>query len=207
MTTPKFNIVQVYATLNAKPGFPQQTRLLCVETGHVFVTVTSPVTGGGWSSGYLWCWPRVNGLAQTWLLGDNIGGKDGKAWTRNDPNTAVDGMGIPYAHADAVAHITALAAAGYVDWSKATYSGRPIPNLFSDAVVMPQSYAKVTPPNTVVQRKASYDPRGDAAQQQAPDTFSTAMDEVTRLAKEMGIDTLFPTAEDIHAISKIKAPL
>lgn len=195
MTTPKFNIVQVYTTLNAKPGGTQHTRLLCVEMGIVFVTVTAPATDGGWTSQYLWCWPRVNGLSQTWLLGDNIGGKDGKPWTRNDPNTAVDGMGIPYAHSDAVAHITALAAAGYVEWSKATYSGRPIPNLFSDATLMPQSYAKVTPPGKPTQRLASNDPL--QVQGQSP------VHEIADLINSLGIQTVFPTAEDIHAISKM----
>jgi hypothetical protein len=195
MTTPKFNIVQVYATLNAKPGGSQHTRLLCVETGNVFVTVTAPATDGGWTSQYLWCWPRVNGLSHTWLLGDNIGGKDGKPWQRNDPNTAVDGMGIPYAHTDAVAHITALAAAGYVDWSKATYSNRLIPNLFSDAAVMPQSYAKVTPPGKPTQRLASNDPL--EVQGQSP------VHEIADLINSLGIQTVFPTVEDMNAISKM----
>jgi hypothetical protein len=195
MTTPKFNIVQVYATLNAKPGGSQHTRLLCVETGNVFVTVTAPAKDGGWTSQYLWCWPRVNGLSHTWLLGDNIGGKDGKPWTRNDPNTAVDGMGIPYAHSDAVAHITALAAAGYVDWSKATYSNRLIPNLFSDATLMPQSYAKVTPPGKPTQRLASNDPL--EVQGQSP------VHEIADLINSLGIQTVFPTVEDMNAISKM----
>ena len=196
MTTPKFNIVQVYASLNAKPGGSQHTRLLCVEMGIVFVTVTSPAKDGGWTSQYLWCWPRVNGLSQIWLLGDNIGGKDGKPWTRNDPNTAVDGMGIPYAHTDAVAHITALAAAGYVEWSKATYSGKLIPNLFSDAtLLMPQSYAKVTPPGKPTQRQASNDPL--QVQGQSP------VHEIADLINSLGIQTVFPTAEDMNAISKM----
>jgi hypothetical protein len=137
----------------------------------------------------------VNGLAHTWLLGDNIGGKDGKPWTRNDPNTAVDGMGISYAHSDAVAHITALAAAGYVDWSKATYSNRLIPNLFSDATLMPQSYAKVTPPGKPTQRLASNDPL--EVQGQSP------VHEIADLINSLGIQTVFPTVEDMNAISKM----
>jgi hypothetical protein len=94
-----------------------------------------------------------------------------------------------------VAHITALAAAGYVDWSKATYSNRLIPNLFSDATLMPQSYAKVTPPGKPTQRLASNDPL--EVQGQSP------VQEIADLINSLGIQTVFPTVEDMNAISKM----
>lgn len=203
MTTPKFTIVEVYAKLDAStPSGPnirtQHTRLMCVETGRFFAVLTTPHSTG-WSSEFVWCWPRVNGLANTWLLGDSIGGKDGKPWNRFDTNTSCDPAGIPNAHFDAVKHITSLAANGYVDWDKAAYSGRPIPNLFHDPIVTPHNYSKVPPSKPVqIQRQPSSTPIPYNANQ-----FDTAMDEVARLAKEMGIPTVMPTAEDIEAMVKM----
>lgn len=200
MTTPKFTIVEVYAKLDAStapsPNIrTQHTRLMCVETGRFFAVLTTPHSTG-WSSEFVWCWPRVNGLANTWLLGDSIGGKDGKPWIRIDSNTSCDPAGIPNAHFDAVKHITSLAANGYVDWDKAAYSGRPIPNLFHDPIVTPHNYSKVPPSKPVqIQKQPSSTPIPYNANQ-----FDTAMDEVCRLAKEMGITTLMPTAEDIEAM-------
>ena len=202
MTTPKFTIVEVYAKLDARPApatgdvRTQHTRLMCVETGRFFAVVTTP-HATGWSSEFVWCWPRVNGLANTWLLGDSISGNDGKPWIRIDSNTSSDPTGIPNAHFDAVKHITSLAANGYVDWGKAAYSGRPIPNLFHDPIVTPHNYAKV-PPSKPIQRQPSNTPIPYNANQ-----FDTAMDEVARIAKEMGLITLMPTAEDVEAMGKM----
>jgi hypothetical protein len=84
-----------------------------------------------------------------------------------------------------------------VDWAKAAYSGRPIPNLFHDPIVTPHNYAKV-PPSKPIQRQPSNTPIPYNTSQ-----FNTAMDEVARLAKEMGIPTLMPTAEDIEAMAKM----
>lgn len=203
MTTPKFTIVEVYAKLDAStPSGPnirtQHTRLMCVETGRFFAVLTTPHSTG-WSSEFVWCWPRVNGLANTWLLGDSISGKDGKPWIRIDSNTTTCAGCIPNAHFDAVKHITSLAANGYVDWDKAAYSGRPIPNLFHDPIVTPHNYAKVPPSKPVqIQRQPSSTPIPYNANQ-----FDTAMDEVARLAKEMGITTVMPTQKDINAITKM----
>ena len=204
MTTPKFTIVEVYAKLDARPApatgdvRTQHTRLMCVESGRFFAVVTTP-HATGWSSEFVWCWPRVNGLANTWLLGDSISGNDGKPWIRIDSNTTTCAGCIPNAHFDAVKHITSLAANGYVDWAKAAYSGRPIPNLFHDPIVTPHNYAKVASANPVQQHPSST----PVQRQYGASQFDTAMDEVARLAKEMGIPTLMPTAEDVEAMAKM----
>lgn len=177
MTTPKFTIIEVYCKFDATENGSQQTRLMCVESGRFFSVVTSPLENGqGWSSTFVWCWPRVNGLAHTWLLGDSMHGKDHKPWVRVDPNTSKDQIGIPDAHYDAVKHITALAANGYVDWSTASYSSKAIPSLFSDPTLPPKQYA-------TLKTKAT-DP----------------IQEINDLISSLKIKELTPTQDDMNAI-------